>query len=384
MHLCCATAAQPERQHHKSGLPDISELEPHLQQEWHPDNNALLGGIKVKPRSGRRVMWTCPNCPAGCPHIWLAVVSNRTAGTGCPYCQGRKVCKHNSLATKAPKQTRYWDHDKNAKALEQTLAGSQLRADWKCPDCSYEWQARVMTRVYRDAGCPRCSYKHKKQSRQPTFQDEQHSLLLEWDQERNALDGIFPHKTTLKSDKLVHWVCHKCPKGQLHRYQMRAGNRTGKHAHGCPYCAGRRACSCNSLAACSPDIAAEWDFAKNDRSPADVTLRSHEVVWWSSASRGSWKQRINDRTDFRSPAKVSKDVFAISFTTILWVITAAVFSTDFPACSPKRLHQVMFSCKLPELVLLLAVHHNCWTITTGRISHSLICSLTAMSDHENR
>ena len=53
--VCCqATAAQPQRQqgkHMNVGLPDISELSPQLQQEWHPANNALLGGIKIKPYS---------------------------------------------------------------------------------------------------------------------------------------------------------------------------------------------------------------------------------------------------------------------------------------------------------------------------------------------
>ncbi|KAL0039981.1 hypothetical protein WJX79_001456 [Trebouxia sp. C0005] len=49
--MCCnAKAARPHQQQSRSlkpGLPDISELSPQLQQEWHPDNNALLGGIKT-------------------------------------------------------------------------------------------------------------------------------------------------------------------------------------------------------------------------------------------------------------------------------------------------------------------------------------------------
>ncbi|KAA6421208.1 MAG: hypothetical protein FRX49_08907 [Trebouxia sp. A1-2] len=155
------------------GLPDISELSPQLQQEWHPDNNALLGGIKVKPGSGRRVTWSCPNCPAGCPHIWKT---------------RRAVCQHNSLAIQAPRQTQCWDQDKNAKTPEQTLAGSNLRAEWKCPICSHEWQAPV---------------------------------------------------------------------------------------------------------------ARQWDFARNDLTPAQVTSRSGQLVWWENPVRGSWMQKINARTDSR-------------------------------------------------------------------------------------
>ena len=307
MRLCCATAVQPERQHHKLGLPDISELKPQLQQEWHPDNNALLGGVKVKPHSGRKFLWSCRNCPAGCPHIWLATVKDRTAGTKCPYCQGRVLCTHNALATKAPKQARYWDHNKNAKAFEQTLAGSNVRADWKCPDCRLEWQAQIAMRVMKDAGCPRCSYSSN--SKQPMFQEEQHALLHEWDHERNAELSIFPHNTTLQSNKLVHWVCHNCPAGRLHRYRMRAADRTLRRPRGCPYCAGKKVCDCNSLAACEPTIAAEWDFARNEGTPADVTSQSHQVVWWANASRGSWKQRIQERTRSRSSTEVSHFVF---------------------------------------------------------------------------
>ena len=162
-----------------------------------------------------------------------------------------------------------------------------------------------MSRAHKDRGCPHCSRNHK-QSRHPTFQDEQHTLLHEWDHERNAEAGIYPYDTTLQSGKLVHWVCHMCPKGQLHLYQMRAADRTGRRTHGCPYCTSQKVYRCNSLAACSPTIAAEWDFAKNDGSPADVTSKSHQLVWWSNDSRGSWKQHIYQRTDSRLPAKVSK------------------------------------------------------------------------------
>ena len=162
--FCHATAAQPQSQHGKQGkaiVPDISELSPHLQQQWHPDNNAWLGGIKVRPHSGKRVKWSCPNCPLGRPHIWETTVQLRTSGSKCPYCLNKRVCKHNSLATKAPKQWKYWNHEKNAKTPEQVNAGSSLRAHWKCPACRLTWQAPVSARSRRDAGCPSCCCDHK-------------------------------------------------------------------------------------------------------------------------------------------------------------------------------------------------------------------------------
>jgi len=86
--LCVQAAARQTQKQHGSclqqGLPDISALRPDLQQEWHPDKNAVLGSIKVKPQSHMRVMWSCPDCPAGCPHVWETAVYSRTRGTKCP------------------------------------------------------------------------------------------------------------------------------------------------------------------------------------------------------------------------------------------------------------------------------------------------------------
>ncbi|DBA82272.1 TPA: hypothetical protein ACH3X2_000540 [Trebouxia sp. C0005] len=299
--LCQATAAQPQKQQGKdpdAGLPDISQLRPQLQQEWHPDNNALLGGMTVTPGSNRRVMWSCPNCPAGCPHIWKSTVKLRTRGTNCPYCHGKTVCQHSSLATKAPRQIRFWNQDKNTKTPEQTFAGTHHRAEWKCPICSHGWRAEVAKRVEYDSRCPRCNRMSSvgNSYKQPTFEAAQHPLLLEWDYARNTQDSIYPQNTTLGSKKLVQWVCHKCPKGQLHLYQMTPNARTSRQGSGCPYCVGRQACKCNSLEAHHPVVSSEWDFGMNDMTPGDVTLRSHQEVWWKNDVRGSWKQRISDRT----------------------------------------------------------------------------------------
>ena len=59
VHFCYANAAQPAEQGDEQSnpdFPDISDLSPHLQLEWHPDNDALLGGIKVTPHSNRKVL----------------------------------------------------------------------------------------------------------------------------------------------------------------------------------------------------------------------------------------------------------------------------------------------------------------------------------------
>ncbi|DBA83009.1 TPA: hypothetical protein ACH3X1_006785 [Trebouxia sp. C0004] len=207
------------------------------------------------------------------------------------------VCEHNSLATKALSQLQYWNQDKNAKTPEQTIAGSNLRAEWDCPVCSHEWPAQVAHRVQNDSVCPPCSNKVAgRHTKQPTFEAARHQLLREWDYERNAADGYHLNNTTLGSAKLVHWVCQQCPKGQLQRYQMCRFNRAGKHAKGCPYCASQQVCKCNSLQTHDPMTASEWDFARNDLTPAQVTSRCGQVVWWRNTVRGSWAQKVVEPT----------------------------------------------------------------------------------------
>ena len=290
-------AQQPDR---LPGSPDISMLSPELQQQWHVDRNMHLGAIRVKPGSGLRVVWHCDKCPAGQPHIWTVSVIRRTLGTQCPYCCNRRVCLHNSLATKAPAVAQYWNHSKNEKAPCQVLAGSNFRAEWKCPACKWKWQASIESRVRAVAGCPKCSRSLRVTDPQPTFAEAQPVELAEWDYERNQVEGFHPEVITLGSRKQVHWICSRCPKGQPHRWTAAPHNRIGQ-GKGCAVCAGKQACVCNSLECLFPLIAAEFDVDKNGFAPSEVRAKFNKEVWWRNAKRGSWMQRVDARTDNRLP-----------------------------------------------------------------------------------
>ena len=278
--------------------PDISLLRPELQQQWHVERNMHLGAITVKPQSNIKAVWHCHKCPAGQPHIWTAAVHSRTRGAQyCPYCLNMRVCLHNSLATVAPDQTRYWNYDENEKAPDQVSAGSSLRAEWKCPACKHEWQAPIQMRTRNRAGCPKCSRALKVTQPQPTFAEAQPACLAEWDFERNDAQDIYPHSTTLGSVKLVHWICSSCPRGQPHHWTASPNNRIGKGT-GCAVCAGKQACVCNSLISLSPSVAAELDLDMNGFSPSQVTAGSSKNVWWRNAKRVSWRQAVHIRTHF--------------------------------------------------------------------------------------
>ena len=255
-----------------------------------------LGAIRVEPNSGIKAVWQCDECPAGQPHVWAATVYSRAQlGTKCPYCSNKLLCLHKSLATKAPDAAQYWDYSKNEKVPEQVLAGSHSRAAWKCPDCSWEWRAPVFMRTRTRAGCPKCSARSRSQESQPTFAEAQPACLAEWDYERNDEEGFYPEVITLGSNKMVHWICRRCPKGQPHRWTAPPYSHVGQGI-GCPGCAGQQVCICISLASVFPNIAADFDVEKNGFESSEITARSVKKVWWKNAKRGSWQQNPNART----------------------------------------------------------------------------------------
>ena len=294
-HALCAYS-KPRQNAQQEG-PDISLLSPALQEKWDHAANAHLRNIFIKPQSHKKVSWKCDACPDGHPHQWLATVSIRTNGSGCPQCSSRKLCKHNWLATIAPWAAAQWDYQVNA-ALgtpDSILAQSHQPVGWHCQVCGHRWTVLSHSRVSWQSGCPQC-VRTGPPTKRPTFAESQHPLLKEWDHDRNGACGHFPENIRLRSNKLVFWLCNKCPAGQEHSWSAPPSSRTDRKQAGCPICAGRVACKCNSLLAIYSDIAAEWDYAKNTGQPCDYTAGSSFLAWWHNPQRGSWQQTIMSRT----------------------------------------------------------------------------------------
>ena len=271
--------------HAKQAGPDISRLDLALQQQWDHAANAKLGNIVINPRNARKVSWICDQCPNGHLHSWSAKVNDRSDGTGCPQCSGHAVCKHNSLATKAPLIAAQWDYEANDGTPEQITARSAQYVGWHCNVCGHKWSATPDARVgRRETACPQCAKKGQTKTRtqHPSFAESKHPLLAEWDHKENAAQGHFPDKIRLRSHKQISWFCTKCPAGQDHRWSAVAADRTGRIQAGCPFCSGRSACRCNSLQALYPDIAAEWDCTRNLGQPSDYPAGSKFAAWWSS------------------------------------------------------------------------------------------------------
>ncbi len=246
--------------------------------------------------------WSCDQCPSGYPHKWIQKPKLRTAQDGCPFCSGRRACRHNSLATKSHAAAASWDYSANEGTPNDYTAGSDYRATWNCQDCGLTWQTRIGRRALEGTGCPHC-YKLRRgrkadgsRTSHPTLRGASgdHPLMADWDKDANEKAGLHPENIKLRSHILVNWICRKCPLGLLHLYKAMPLGRTHGRS-GCPYCVAQKVCKCNSLQTHFPEMVDEWDFARNQGTPGDYTARSDKSVWWKTAERGSWQQKIKRR-----------------------------------------------------------------------------------------
>ena len=284
---------QPQQK--SSAGPDVSLLRPELQRQWHHAKNQHLGDRQIAASSSLRVWRSCHQCPSGLPHEWMSTVNNRhRMDNQCSYCTNNSLCQHNSLLTMAPAVAAYWDTAKNGVTPDQVMAGSATRRHWLC-SCGHSWQAKIYGKVAKMTGCPKCARKAYTVNKQPSLTQSGHPAMLEFDYERNLGVDLDPNKITAGSGKMLHWICNKCPKGQTHLFVASPQNRLVCNT-GCPFCANKKACICNSLQSLYPALAAEYDTARNGFGPEQVLPMSHKVAFWKDASGHMWEQSPFQRT----------------------------------------------------------------------------------------
>ena len=119
------------------------------------------------------------------------------------------------------------------------------------------------------------------------------NIAEEWNYEKNG--DSTPSDFTVGSSKKVWW---KCING--HEWESIIVNRT-KHGRGCPFCAGQRAIpGINDLATLRPDIAKEWNYARNgELKPENVMIGSGKKVWWKCTNGHEWETTVNARSGGR-------------------------------------------------------------------------------------
>ena len=135
------------------GYNDLATKNPQLISEWNNKRNNPLTPSDVMVKSNRKVWWKCKS-----GHEWLCSVADRTEGSSCPYCSGRKALPgYNDLATINPDLAMEWHPFKNGSLLpSQVRPHAGKKVWWQCPK-GHEWEATIDSRS-SGRGCPYCNH----------------------------------------------------------------------------------------------------------------------------------------------------------------------------------------------------------------------------------
>ena len=216
------------------------------------------------------------------------MIYTRSAGTGCPYCTGRKASpEQNCLAKQFPMLAVEWDSEKNAPLTPQDVTpGSHKLIWWRCQN-GHSYRSAVKTRV-QGSGCPYCVRKNVLPE-ETSLAAEYPALAKEWDTAKNA--PLAPNQVLSGSRWKVWWTC-----ANGHSWRAAVFSRTSLGT-GCPVCTGKQALAGeNDLATLYPDIAAQWDETKNGAlHPNNVTAGSNRRVWWRCEKGHSYRAMIAQR-----------------------------------------------------------------------------------------
>lgn len=254
---------------------------PKLIREWDYEKNGKLRPDDFTVGSEQKIWWKCE-----LGHSWEAMICNRTHGTNCPYCAGKKVwAGFNDLASTYPHLACEWHYNENGDLRpEDITAASNKKVWWLCP-LGHTWIASINNRKHGN-GCPYCAGKMIWLG----FNDlstVQPRISSEWDFEKN--ENLHPKQFTAGSSKKVWW---KCEHGHSWRTTIHS-----RQKNGCPHCYGNIFTpGVNDLLTVNPMIAAEWDSEKNgDLRPDNVAANNPAKVWWLCKLGHSWNAKISNR-----------------------------------------------------------------------------------------
>jgi hypothetical protein len=258
---------------------NLKVINPRLSKQWHPTKNGDLTPKDFTPCSDRKVWWICEK-----NHEWLAKISSRAHGTGCPFCAGQSVCQDNCLQTKNPKLSKEWHPTKNEDLTPKDVTlNNNEKVWWQCQK-DHEWQAVIQSR-FRGAGCPFCSGLFA--TEENNLQVINPELTKEWHPVKNG--DMTPKDVLPKSGKKVWWQCAK-------GHEWKAAIAKRSNGTKCPYCAGRLASREKNLKVLNPKLAEEWHPNKNGKLTPDNTLPgSHQKRWWQCKKGHEWQAYVFSR-----------------------------------------------------------------------------------------
>jgi len=134
------------------GFNDLETLRPDLLKEWDYEKN-IISPKTVGIGYQKKVWWKCNK-----GHSFDCTVRSRVIGVGCRYCAHQDVIEgENDFATLYPEMLKEWDFDKNKDVdPHKVFPQTSLKVWWKCP-LGHSYIQTMNHKVGRNQTCPQCS-----------------------------------------------------------------------------------------------------------------------------------------------------------------------------------------------------------------------------------
>ena len=181
-----------------------------------------------------------------------------------------------------------WDYSNNNGMLPSEITyGSQQMINWIC-EKKHPFPQKVYARTSQLQRCPYCTGK-KVWPGDNDLMTKYPQLAKEW----SPNNKISPSQVNPGTNDSYEWICSKCG----HIWFAKVSNRT-RNKSGCPACAGQVVVKGkNDLASQFPQIAAEWDWTKNTKSPDEYTAKCRKPAYWICPVCGyGYQKLIQSRT----------------------------------------------------------------------------------------
>ena len=338
-------------------MSSILETHPEIAKQWHPTKNGDLKIENVTKGSHEIGWWLCSEkSDCGCSHEWSTKIYNRfrKKPSGCPFCSknGKHHCFHQTIRHTHPEIASEWHPDKNGELIPEDIAtGSNQKVWWLCSkkfecECPHEYESIVANRTYHGNGCPYCSF--RKTCIHRSLVHTYPEIAAQWHPTRNG--ELKPEMFSHGSDEKIWWKCLiGCQYGCTHEWEAVIGSRCFRD-HGCPYCASthKKVCIHNSIVTTEPEVAAEWDYEKNDDLDPKTIPRSSEIKAYFLCQNGhSYLAIIGNRCRGGSGCPTCKNKtqkFVFEFLKISYPDLISEFPA--PLCKKRRVDFCIPSLKI--------------------------------------
>ena len=279
----------------------LGEIYPEILQFWDYEKNCDLTPYNILHNSGKEVYWKCSNGHSLKRRInYMSSHFKKTGKIPCPYCDGKQVIRgFNDLETLYPDIAALWNYEKNVIEGPWCVTKRSGKKVWWTCTKGHNFEATVASMTdasYNSCsqGCPYCDGKQVVRG----FNDLETlrpDIAAMWDYERNEIEG--PWAVTPSSRKRVCWICAKGHQFESTLYSI-TRDSLNDSSKGCPYCSGQKVMrGFNDLEKLCPDIAAEWDYAKNTiEGPWAVTAGSNQKIWWICSKGHGYEASVCSRT----------------------------------------------------------------------------------------